>query len=48
MAFRFEELKIWQRAFELSNEIDLLNKGFPKCEMYSLSSQIKELPTLLY
>ncbi len=41
MVFRFEELKIWQRAFELSNEIDLLTKGFPKRAMYSLSSQIK-------
>ncbi len=41
MAFRFEELKIWQRAFELSNEVDLLAKEFPKNEMYSLSSQMK-------
>ncbi|MBX2930746.1 MAG: four helix bundle protein [Chitinophagaceae bacterium] len=41
MAFRFEELKIWQQAFELSNEIDLLSQTFPKRELFSLSSQIK-------
>jgi four helix bundle protein len=41
MSFRFEELKIWQQAFQLSNEIDLLTKTFPKTEIYSLSSQIK-------
>jgi four helix bundle protein len=41
MAFRFEELKVWQKALELSNEIDLITKKFPKEELYSLSSQIK-------
>lgn len=41
MAFRFEELKIWQKAVELSNEIDLLTKKFPIDERFSLSSQIK-------
>jgi len=41
MAFRFEDLKIWQKAVELSNEIDLLAKTFPVDERFSLSSQIK-------
>lgn len=41
MAFRFEELLIWQRAFQLANEIDKIAIGFPKQEMFSLSSQIK-------
>ncbi len=41
MAFRFEELKIWQKAFELSNEIDTISKSFPKNEMFSLASQMK-------
>lgn len=41
MAFRFENLKIWQNAFELSNEIDKLSQQFPKRELFSLSSQIK-------
>ncbi len=41
MAFRFEELIILQRAFQLANEIDFLLDDFSKKEMYSLSSQIK-------
>jgi four helix bundle protein len=41
MAFRFEELKIWQKAVELSNEIDLLAKSFPVDERFSLASQVK-------
>ena len=41
MAFRFEELKVWQIALRLSNEIDLLVKGFPREELYSLCSQMK-------
>ncbi|MEO5782060.1 MAG: four helix bundle protein [Ginsengibacter sp.] len=41
MAFRFEELKVWQKALELCNEIDIMTKGFSKEERYSLSSQIK-------
>jgi four helix bundle protein len=41
MAFRFEELKVWQIAVDLSNEVDLLTKKFPSDERFSLSSQIK-------
>ena len=41
MSFRFEELTIWQKAFKLCNEIDLITQSFPKREMFSLSSQIK-------
>lgn len=41
MAFRFEELKVWHIAADLSNEIDLLVKKFPVEERYSLSSQMK-------
>ena len=41
MAFRFEELKVWHQAADLSNEIDLLAKKFPKNELFSLASQIK-------
>lgn len=41
MAFRFEELRVWQEALRLCNEIDLLTDSFPKKELYSLSSQIK-------
>ena len=41
MAFRFEELRVWQSALRLSNEIDIVAESFPKKELYSLSSQIK-------
>ncbi|HMK04254.1 MAG TPA: four helix bundle protein [Ferruginibacter sp.] len=41
MAFRFEELKVWQLALRLSNDIDILVKGFPREELYSLCSQMK-------
>lgn len=41
MAFKFEGLKVWQRAIDLSAEIDLLTKTFPKDELYVLTSQIK-------
>ena len=41
MSFRFEELNIWQRAFKLANEIDLMVELFSKKELFSLSSQIK-------
>jgi four helix bundle protein len=41
MSFRFEELTIWQKAFRLSNDVDLIAQSFPKREMFNLSSQIK-------
>ena len=41
MAFKFESLKIWHLAADLSNRIDLLTKSFPSEEKYSLSSQMK-------
>ena len=41
MAFRFEELKVWHLAADLSNDIDVLARGFPKIELFSLTSQIK-------
>jgi four helix bundle protein len=41
MAFKFEELKVWQRAVELTGRVSQLTKTFPKEEMYVLSSQMK-------
>ena len=41
MAFRFEELKVWHMAADLSNEIDFLGRRFPQIELFSLTSQIK-------
>ena len=41
MTFKFEELRVFQIAADLSNEIDLLSKTFPTEEKYSLASQMK-------
>lgn len=41
MAFKFENLKIWQKALELTSEVDTLTKSFSKDELFVLSSQIK-------
>ncbi|QEK50577.1 four helix bundle protein [Pedobacter aquae] len=41
MAFKFESLKVWQKAIDLSVAIDLLTKSFPKEELYILTSQMK-------
>jgi four helix bundle protein len=41
MAFKFERLKVWEKAVDLSQEISDLVKTFPKEELYVLSSQIK-------
>ena len=42
MAFRFEDLIVWKKAFELSDEIDKVAKSFPKIELFSLATQIKK------
>lgn len=41
MGFKFEKLKIWNIALELSGEISELVKVFPKDELFILTSQIK-------
>ena len=42
MAFKFENLKVWVLASQLSNEIDLMTLTFPAREKYSLCTQIKK------
>jgi len=41
MAFKFESLQVWQKALDLSADINELTKSFPKDELYVLTSQIK-------
>jgi four helix bundle protein len=41
MAFRFENLQVWQIALDLDDRINQLTKTFPKEEIYVLTSQIK-------
>jgi four helix bundle protein len=41
MAFRFEDLQVWQKAMDLGEDVNQLTKTFPKEEIYILISQIK-------
>ena len=41
MAFKFEKLKVWQRAIDFSTEVHNLTRKFSKEELYILTSQIK-------
>jgi len=41
MGLKFENLKVWQRAIDLTVEIHALTRKFPKEELYILTSQIK-------
>ena len=41
MAFKFEQLRVWQDAVELTGVVSELTKTFPKEEVFVLSSQIK-------
>lgn len=42
MAFKFENLKVWQSAVELSGQVSELTEGFPKKELFVLTSQIQK------
>jgi four helix bundle protein len=39
--FKFEKLIVWQKAVDLSDEVNQLARQFPKDELYILTSQIK-------
>ncbi|MDX2049548.1 MAG: four helix bundle protein [Chitinophagaceae bacterium] len=41
MAFKFEQLKIWQIAMELGEDINKAADSFPGKEIYNLGSQIR-------
>ena len=41
MAFKFEDLKVWQRALNFTERIHCLTIDFPREELYVLTSQIK-------
>src|SRR3982751_4243472 len=41
MAFKFEKLKVWESAVELSGQVSQLTEKFPKKEMFILTSQIQ-------
>ena len=39
---RFEELKIWQKAMDITEDVYKLSSEFPKQETYGLTSQIRK------
>ena len=41
MSFKFENLHVWQNAFELGEAINQITNDFPKKELFNLSSQIR-------
>jgi four helix bundle protein len=41
MAKSYRELMVWQRAIELSVAVYQLTRGFPRDEVYGLSSQLR-------
>ena len=41
MAFKFENLQVWQEAIELTGIVHNVSEKFPKKELYVLTSQIK-------
>jgi len=41
MAFKFENLQVWQKALDLTVQVNDLTRSFPKDELYILTSQIK-------
>lgn len=41
MAFKFEDLKVWQKALDLSGMVHDVAIKFPKEEMFVLAPQIK-------
>ncbi|WP_312418458.1 four helix bundle protein [Epilithonimonas sp.] len=41
MAFKFEKLRVWQKALELSALVHNVSREFPKEELFILTSQIK-------
>jgi len=41
MSIKFENLKVWHLAVELTDDIEAVVRDFPQHELYSLSSQIR-------
>lgn len=41
MGFKFEKLKVWQKAIDFSCSVHQLTRSFPREELYILTSQIK-------
>ena len=42
MAFKFENLNVWHKSLDVSDEINELAKTFPNYELYNLCHQIRK------
>jgi len=45
MNYRFEKLIAWQKAMDFCLEIYAITKGFPKEELYGITSQLRRATT---
>ena len=43
--YRFEKLVVWQKAMAFSKAVYVVTKGFPKDEVYGLTSQFRRAAT---
>jgi four helix bundle protein len=43
--YRFEKLVVWQKAMAFSKTVYIITKGFPKDEVYGLTSQFRRAAT---
>lgn len=41
MAFKFEQLRVWQVALAFGEKINVISDDFPRKELFNLSSQIR-------
>jgi four helix bundle protein len=41
MIKNYKELKVWQKSYQLCSEVYRVTKGFPKEELYGLTSQMR-------
>jgi len=41
MAFKFEQLRVWQVSLAFGEKINVIADGFPKKELFNLSNQIR-------
>ena len=41
MSFKFEKLEIWKLAIDMADDVHRITRGFPKEEIFSLTSQMK-------
>jgi four helix bundle protein len=39
--FRFEKLDVWQKSLDMADAVYRLTRGFPDCERFGLTSQMR-------